>query len=282
MAIFWEYIKGVGHNGTTSYYSWIKWGRDSNSPIPVLYTSDTNNYEGESLATYGELAMAGPNVTTDAWEQNIYTNWHIKNVLTLDNTFRLTPDGMWMTWDKEVGKKFLEFEPAKSGGTDALRWGHSQLRTVYNGYSNGSLAFKGDYAHAFDGAVWFTNHVSMKEDLTVDKKVEALYFNATSDKRAKENLCVYTDSALDIINRVQVYTFNYRHHDKRTVGILAQDLLDYNLNGVCLVDNVDATGLDNDYMTINESKLVYVLWKAIQEQQALINQLEERIKKLEN
>jgi hypothetical protein len=35
-------------------------------------------------------------------------------------------------------------------------------------------------------------------------------------------------------------------------------------------------------MTINESKLVYVLWKAIQEQQALINQLEERIKKLEN
>jgi hypothetical protein len=99
----------------------------------------------------------------------------------------------------------------------------------------------------------------MKDSLTVKNKVEALYFNATSDKRAKENLCVYTDSALDIINRVQVYTFNYRHHDKRTVGLLAQDLLDYNLNGVCLVDNVDATGLDNDYMTINESKLVYVL-----------------------
>ena len=99
----------------------------------------------------------------------------------------------------------------------------------------------------------------MKESLTVKNKVEALYFNATSDKRAKENLCVYTDSALDIINRVQVYTFNYRHHDKRTVGLLAQDLLDYDLNGVCLVDNIHATGIDNDYMTINESKLVYVL-----------------------
>ena len=121
----------------------------------------------------------------------------------------------------------------------------------------------------------------MKKDLTVDQKVEALYFNATSDKRAKENLCAYTDSALDIINRVQVYTFNYHHHDKRTVGLLAQDLLGYNFNGVCLVDNIDATGIDNDYMTINESKLVYVLWKAIQEQQILIEQLEARIKMLE-
>lgn len=280
MAIFWEYIKGVGHKDTTSCYSWIKWGTNNTSdPIPVLYTADTNNFEDESLKTYGELALAGPNVSP-AWEQNIYTNWHIKKILTLESVCRLTSDGLWCTWDNNTAKTFLEFEP--SSETDILKWGHSGLRIVYTGDSNELLAFQGDYAHVFKGAVWFSDQVSMKKDLIVDKKVEALYFNATSDKRAKENLCVYTDSALDIINRVQVYTFNYRHHDKRTVGLLAQDLLDYKLNGVCLVDNIDATGVDNDYMTINESKLVYVLWKAIQEQQVLINQLTERIKKLEN
>lgn len=276
MAIFWEHIKGISHDASTPIYTWIKWGTNTN-PFPVLYTSRTNNYEDKSLTSYGELAVAGS--TTKA--QNIYTNWHIKNTLTIDNICQLTSTGKWTTGGT-TGKTFLEFKPVQSPGIDTLKWGNSELRTVYTGCSKDPLSFPTDYAHTFEGAVWFTDHVSMKKDLTVDKKVEALYFNATSDKRAKENLCAYTDSALDIINRVQVYTFNYRHHDKRTVGLLAQDLLDYTLNGVCLVDNINATGVDNDYMTINESKLVYILWKAIQEQQALINQLEERIKKLEN
>jgi hypothetical protein len=88
-------------------------------------------------------------------------------------------------------------------------------------------------------------------------------------------------SALDIINAVQVYTFNYKNSDKITIGLLAQEMLPYNLDGATFVSNPDATGENGDYMSITESKLIYLLLKGIQEQQAQINHLKQRIVDLE-
>ena len=50
--------------------------------------------------------------------------------------------------------------------------------------------------------------------------------------------------------------------------------------GFKLVDNENATGQDFDYMTIHESKLAYILWKAVQEQQKIIEDLQKEIKEL--
>lgn len=112
-------------------------------------------------------------------------------------------------------------------------------------------------------------------------KCQAEYFNATSDKRAKENIYPLMASALDIINAVQVYTFNYKNSDQTTIGLIAQEMLPYNLGGATFVSNPDATGEDGDYMSITESKLVYLLLKGMQEQQEQINHLKQRIIDLE-
>jgi len=48
-----------------------------------------------------------------------------------------------------------------------------------------------------------------------------------------------------------------------------------------MVTNREATGKDGDYMQIKESKMVYVLWAAVQQQQKQIKHLEARIEQLE-
>ena len=44
-----------------------------------------------------------------------------------------------------------------------------------------------------------------------------------------------------------------------------------------MVDNLDASGENNDFMQMKESKLVYVLWKAVQELSAEVESLKAQL-----
>ena len=96
-------------------------------------------------------------------------------------------------------------------------------------------------------------------NLTVKNKCEALYFNATSDRRAKSNITPTQFSALNIVNSLPIYTFNYNNKEEKTIGLIAQEAAEFDLNGFNMVDNLEATGQDGDFMQMKESKLVYVL-----------------------
>lgn len=111
---------------------------------------------------------------------------------------------------------------------------------------------------------------------------EATYFNATSDKRAKENIQPATYNALSLIEKLPIYTYNYINDKDVVTGILAQDLLQVQPKELNLVSNTNATGENNDYMSIKNDKLMFVLMKAIQEQQEEIKQLKIEIEKLKN
>ena len=126
-----------------------------------------------------------------------------------------------------------------------------------------------------------------EESITFNKKlkvneqpVEAQYFNATSDKRAKENIQPATYNAVELIKKLPVYTYNYKNRTETVTGILAQDLLEAQPKELELVSNSDATGENNDYMSIKNDKLMFVLMKAIQEQQEQIEKLQAEIEKL--
>ena len=113
-----------------------------------------------------------------------------------------------------------------------------------------------------------------------DGSCSAVYFNATSDMRAKENITPATYNALELINKLPIYTFNYKNSKDTVTGILAQDLLKMQPNNLDLVSNIGATGDNGDYMSIKNDKLTFVLMKAIQEQQEQINILKSEIEKL--
>jgi hypothetical protein len=141
----------------------------------------------------------------------------------------------------------------------------------YDQYSSvGKIILKGDdvqvkehlyvakniYAGA-DTYAWGTTDTSGV--IKADKRCEALYFNATSDRRAKSNIKPAEFSALNIIKQLPIYTFNYLNDPKLSVGLIAQEAAEYDLDGFNMVDNLDAPGEFGDFMQMKESKLVYVL-----------------------
>lgn len=95
--------------------------------------------------------------------------------------------------------------------------------------------------------------------------VHAPYFNATSDMRAKENIKKLPFSALAFINNLNVYQFNYKGKNDTIPGVLAQDVLNSQPEGLSLVDNIDASGENGDYMSIKEDKFIFLLMRAVQE-----------------
>lgn len=119
---------------------------------------------------------------------------------------------------------------------------------------------------------------TLNTSATFTTDVTATYFNTTSDARAKTNLCEAHYSALDIVKNLKTYTYNYKNSNIQSYGILAQDIVDYSINGFSFIENAAATGVDGDYMKVKESKLVYLLLEAVKEQQKEIEDLKQQLK----
>ena len=131
--------------------------------------------------------------------------------------------------------------------------------------------------NATSGALTVTGGIGVSGAIYSKSSCTAEYFNATSDKRAKENIRPANYDALDLIKKLPVYIYNYKNSNETVTGILAQDLLEVQPKELNLVSNINATGENNDYMSIKNDKLMFVLMKAIQEQQEQIEQLKSEI-----
>lgn len=125
--------------------------------------------------------------------------------------------------------------------------------TYYYSTFNGNVEIIGNSATNADTSNSFSG-------LKVNGTVEATEFNATSDKRLKENITPYKckKSILDL----PVYEFDYKNSNLHTIGCLAQDLQE-----ICpeiVVENSDG------YLSIKESKLIYLLIEEVKKLRAEI------------
>ena len=95
--------------------------------------------------------------------------------------------------------------------------------------------------------------------------VEAGSFNATSDKRLKENIVEYNSPTAKSILNLPVYKFDFIGGQKNQIGCLAQDLQE-----ICpeLVDE-DEKG----YLSIKESKIVYLLLEEVKQLKKEVDEL---------
>jgi hypothetical protein len=110
---------------------------------------------------------------------------------------------------------------------------------------------------------------------------EGAYVNG-SDANIKENI-IDLDSSLNIVNNLKPVVFNYINasvnNDTKHLGFIAQDVYQTLENKNYLGSIVRS---DGDTLSIAYSNIIPLLTKAIQEQQALIKALEQRIINLEN
>lgn len=282
MAIFWNHIKGTGNatNNGDGLWTWIEWSKpESITAIPVTLTDTLSpeikirigngDPEGENIRTLGHIVTTKANVTVEGnW------TWQTNQTTLADNFTILLPNTAGLM-TKDDAKSLIIKEPGSANNdTDYFfqlkHWGHN-MREFY---------IKGDIVDT--GHVKLGNgcHLEATGYIKTTAHCEASYFNATSDKRAKENITPATFSGLDLINKLSLYTFNYKNTTETVPGILAQDLLEVQPKELDLVDNIAATGENGDYMSIKADKLIFVLMQAIKEQQAQIDDLKAQIQKL--
>ncbi|MCW0484649.1 tail fiber domain-containing protein [Gaoshiqia sediminis] len=96
---------------------------------------------------------------------------------------------------------------------------------------------------------------------------------AYSDKRLKSDVKPLS-TAIDKISKLN--PVEYIKDDKKSIGFIAQELREIYPEFVLGVET------ENSYLSVNYSQIVAVLTKSIQEQQAMINELQKEVKELRN
>lgn len=289
MAIFIPHIKGC--DDANVIYTWIEWP-DHGGITPLIKYNTTNNLTGAQ--------PLGNIITSEAENQEINKAISIPNIQEIKKLDFFSAGSISLNSDNTAWKflgeadKNLEINSQAElnlygttktylqAGSDATSI--TLTSTTVDTTTTSIITHKAKEHNFKTGYVTIGNGGNAtKEDysLYIQNSCNALYFNATSDIRAKTKVQHASFKALNIVKSLPVYTFNYKETGSPSIGLIAQDAAKIFFGSdFSLVNNETASGENGDYMTIKESKLIYVLWKAIQEQQEQINYLTSLVKDL--
>ena len=138
------------------------------------------------------------------------------------------------------------------------------------------------HAHTFyidgDSDIYANLHCS--QDISAEGNMYARNF--ISDRRLKKNIKNAKDNALDIINKMKIHSFNWKQDDSYVdYGFIAQELEEIDKNYIFKQEIKNKKEEVTDYKYyVNELPIIATLTKAIQEQQAQIEELQKEIKEL--
>lgn len=298
MALHWQHIKGV--YGNEPLYTYIEFApkptgsNKKKESIPDLYVSTSNYSDKTDIEKYA--TCLGKFIVSDAEDQSINSNFSFLKQINCNDTvnFCRTNEN-----NKNIWIKFIDTASIPSVDKfciyNALK--NSTQYTVFKTMQNaGRMAIEAsgqDYILDIGESGITSNRTltmsgsnkivcGINQTIIDSTKVEAPYFNATSDRRAKEDPLPFNGKALDIINQIQTFTYKYKDTKQVSYGVMAQDLLDIKINDFSFVENAAATGKNGDYMSVRESKLVYLLLEGIKELQIEVNDLRKEVEELKN
>lgn len=280
MAIFWNHLKGTN---SSNLYSWISWTEKSDFPgtYTFEYAPEIKIYSENDLSraeSLGHILTSGIDhtlLTSWTWSsaEDSYIELYGANVSSTNCSWTHTKNFMFNL----LSEASIMIQSKKDSQTEPKSL--IQIKTKdAEGQPKDSLTINCETT--INNTTTMNAALFAKSYIEADGYCKAQYFSAVSDRRAKRNIQSCHFNALECVNSVPTYTFNYYNQTKPSLGIMAQDIKTPELQEL-LIDNLEASGQDNDYMSIRESKLVYILWKAIQEQQDIIQKLTERIIRLE-
>jgi hypothetical protein len=154
-------------------------------------------------------------------------------------------------------------------------------------YAYNTNATSGDYAAVFALGANNNNTSSFFLNCTEPGVANrfAIYGNGTyatlSDQRMKKNIETTRDGYLDDLMNLRVVKYNWNSQadgEAKELGVIAQELEQV---FPALIQESQADGADTAYKQIKTSVFPFILIKAIQEQQAIITSLTQRIATLE-
>lgn len=257
MPIFYEHIKGCHKDSTSTNngnWSWIEWQKNANPKI-YLETSSTKSSNGDQ----------GNIITSAADNQSI-----TKPFLFADNVSIKAGKNLYFSSNSYIA----------DGDNDVLTISSDIIKFCAYSYIDADACFFANQGiQSKTGLYVGVEQYNLEQGvIKAQNKCEALYFNATSDRRAKTNINPLKSSALSVVKSLPIYTFNYVDKpEELVVGLIAQEAAEHPLDDFNMVDNINASGQGYDLMQMKESKLVYVLWKAVQELSAEVESLKEQL-----
>ena len=280
MAIFYDSIKGVSNE--TSCWSHIVWGTGevkgeksiAEAMLPRLFLTNTNSHDHLAQTTADKnIFDLGYLLSSDTPAPTFSKALSLPSGLYTD-TF-MSSDGKQALFAYNNANNTISFYQKLNGNAanfDSITATGIESSNIEATKINSSTL-------EVTGKSTFTTVEA--NNITASNNITAAFFDATSDRRAKINIKPIDISALDMISHLPVYTFTYVNTQAPSIGIMAQDAKELEFaNNFNLVHNINASGKDGDFMTVKEDKLIYVLLKAVQEQQDEIAALKEEIKSL--
>lgn len=276
MAIFYSGIKGLNFNSNSEIYSYLLWTNVNKN------SSDKNTSKSNPTIWLGDDECLNlDDVPSNGKNNGMLLTSKVENFLEgyKDNSNKISylsfmneNQSLLAVYANTSANKFW-FESMNNADINFKGKVYFDDIDVKSFTIGNSFGITGEQSLQFYCSIPAT----FSQQVTCQAQINAMSFNATSDKRAKTNIIKADFSALDIVKDLPIYTFMYKNTDINSIGIIAQEAQDIDINGFNIVNNKEASGENNDYMTINESKLIYILWKAVQEQQEEIQSLKKQL-----
>lgn len=254
---------------------------------PIFYIKNFEMGNQQSDAGFGELVLSASNLLLDGIGTGLITG----GVKIFGDP---TAGGMYF-YDVNASKYLMQIYPENTNFGD---YGEIDILDNIRFYRNqaGSNSFKigngnnyclftdtGDlHAHTFyidgDSDIYANLHCS--QDISADGNMYARNF--ISDRRLKKNIKNAKDNALDIINKMNIHSFDWKQDDSHVdYGFIAQELEEIDKNYIFKQEIKNKKEEVTDYKYyVNELPIIATLTKAIQEQQAQIEELQKEIQEL--
>lgn len=237
MAKFWQHIKGFCD---TNGYTYINW----TSGLPTISYYNSLNAETD----FGTILTSGKNGVY----QSVYG-------LTITNGINFNNNGTLNYNQSNIILENCKFNATNSSFTNFTINGGSVNDVTNITSTQGKI-----------GTVEFFTSGAGDYSLIADHAIKASFFNTSSDQRLKENIFYVSPLvARHLVENTPVYSFDYKDTHLPSIGMLAQDWEHYDFRGFKMTSE-DVDGM----LSLKESKLVYILWAAVQDLQHQVKELQ--------
>lgn len=262
-------VDGEYGSSTNNGMAWGVTTKSDNKFFPILFIEnfniaqkDAGDYGGQLVLTACDLVLQGIGTGVISGNVKMYGN-DLTNGLIFEDTateetlLEIIPNGSPLYTYPRI--RFL------NGAIDFFR------------NQTGSNSFKIGNSLLTDENILIIGTDNDIGSITVHGNVYAN--NISSDKRIKENIQDSNVNALEIIKKIKHKQF-YKKDDKKhyDIGYIAQDMEEIDPN---FVIKREKTEHEEERYYINELPIIATLSKAIQEQQEIIEQLQNKINELE-
>jgi hypothetical protein len=286
-------ITGARFDPTSSSAS----GKGMYAPTSTSIGFSTNNLNRMTLDANGNLGFGIPNANTDwnngytVFQTNYATyaseNARIGQALLIFNAYNTGPADN-PSWKRVYGNNAGYYE--QSGGYHAWHTAssgaaNSDISFIQgmklgsnSGLSIGTLTAAPANGLLVNGDIYvgYTSSqgaykLQVQDSIYVGGRVSAAGYTTRSDYNLKDEI-KNINYGLNEIMQITPVSYTYKSNSEHQLGFIAQDI------GVIIPESVHF----DELMGVDYQSIIPILTKAIQEQQALIKALEQRIINLEN